>query len=127
MSLTVLVLALTPSQGVPYSPPAVLYPPPPLIEPGVEANFIQRTPVGYVPNFYPLVPQPVVIAHPEWYPHPGPAYYYGNNVSPYHPVYHGVVHQVVPRKAMPAPVVVPKVIENVPAPPPPPVKEKDKL
>jgi len=92
------LLSLTPGQGVPYAPPAVLYPPPPLIEPGTEANFIQRTPAGYVPNFYPLVPQPVVIAHPEWYPNPGPAYWYANNVSPYHPVYHAV------------PVVVPVVL-----------------
>jgi hemoglobin len=84
------LLSLTPGQGVPYAPPAVLFPPPPFIEPGVEANYIQRTPAGYVPNFYPLVPQPVVIAHPEWYPWPGPAYYYANNVSPYHPVVHGV-------------------------------------
>lgn len=125
MSLTVLVLALTPAQGVPYAPPAVLYPPPPIIEPGVEANYIQRTPQGYVPNFYPFVPQPVVIAHPEWYPHPGPAYYYGNNVSPYHPVYHGVVHKVVPVKPV-APRVVPKVIEKKPAPPPIKLKESEK-
>lgn len=88
------LLTLTPGQGVPYAPPAVLFPPPPFIEPGTEANFIQRTPGGYVPNFYPLVPQPVVIAHPEWYPWPGPAYWYANNVSPYHPVHHGV--RVVP-------------------------------
>jgi hemoglobin len=83
------LLTLTPGQGVPYAPPAVLFPPPPFIEPGTEANFIQRTPGGYVPNFYPLVPQPVVIKHPEWYPWPGPGYWYANNVSPYHPVVHG--------------------------------------
>jgi hypothetical protein len=124
MSLTVLVLALTPSQGVPYSPPAVLYPPAPFIGPGVEANFVQRTPYGYVPNLYPIVPQPVVIGHPEWYPHPGPAYWYANNVTPYHAVYHGVVHTVVPPKSMPVPVVPPKVIET-PTPPPPPVKTKE--
>jgi hemoglobin len=87
------LLTLTPGQGVPYAPPAVLFPPPPFIEPGTEANFVQRTPVGFVPNFYPLVPQPVVIAHPEWYPWPGPAYWYANNVSPYHPVSH-VIHVV---------------------------------
>jgi hemoglobin len=34
-----------------------------------------------------------VIAHPEWYPWPGPAYWYANNVSPYHPVSH-VIHVV---------------------------------
>jgi truncated hemoglobin YjbI len=84
------VLAFAPGQGVPYAPPAVLYPPPPFIEPGVEANFVVPVPGGSVPNFYPLVPAPVVIKHPEWYPHPGPAYYYANNVSPYHPVYHSV-------------------------------------
>ena len=88
------LLTLTPAQGVPYAPPAVLYPPPPLIGPGVDANFITPTPNGYVPNFYPLVPAPVVIAHPEWYPHPGPAYWYANNVTPYHAVYHGVRHAV---------------------------------
>ena len=124
MSLTVLVLALAPAQGVPYSPPAVLYPPAPFIGPGVEANFVQITPYGYVPNLYPVVPQPVVIAHPSWYPHPGPAYYYGNNVSPYHAVYHGVVHTAAPPlKVMP--VVPPTVIEKVPTPPPPPVKARD--
>ena len=124
MSLTVLVLALTPAQGIPYAPPAVLYPPPPLIQPGVEANYIQITPQGYVPNFYPLVPQPVVIAFPGWYPHPGPAYYYGNNVSPYHPVSHGVVHHAVPVVPGP-PVVVPKAVDKEPTPPVPPVKTKE--
>ena len=106
------LLTLTPGQGVPYSPPAVLNPPPPFIEPGVEANYVQLTPAGYVPYLYPVVPQPVVIAHPDWYPNPGPAYYYGNNVTPYHPVYHAVVPKVV----------VPKVKEM----PTPPVKEKEK-
>jgi hemoglobin len=87
------LLALTPGQGVPFSPPAVLNPPPPFIEPGTEANFVTPIPGGgYVPNLYPVVPQPVVIAHPDWYPYPGPAYWYANNVSPYHPVYHPVVH-----------------------------------
>jgi len=114
------LVALSPGQGVPYSPPAVLWPPPPLIQPGTEANFIARTPFGYVPNLYPVVPQPVVIAHPDWYPHPGPAYYYGNNVTPYHPVYHGVVH-VVPGTPVEPKVVVPKVKDM----PPPVVKEKD--
>ena len=120
MSLTVLVLALAPSQGVPYSPPAVLYPPPPFIAPGTEVNFIQRTPAGYVPNFYPLVPAPVVIGHPEWYPNPGPAYWYANNASPYNPVQHGVVV----KKVMPPPVV-PKVTEKTTVPPIK-VKEPDK-
>ena len=125
MSLSVLVLALAPAQGVPYAPPAVLYPPPPVIGPGVEANYVQITPFGYVPNFYPFVPQAVVIGHPEWYPNPGPAYYYGNNVTPYHAVYHGMVHKAVPPKKV-MPVVPPKVIEEkVPTPPPPPVKAKE--
>jgi hemoglobin len=88
------VLMLSPGQGVPYAPPAVLFPPPPFIEPGVEANYVVPVPGGAVPNFYPLVPQPVVIAHPEWYSYPGPAYWYTNNVTPYHPVYHGVRHVV---------------------------------
>lgn len=114
------LVALSPGQGVPYSPPAVLWPPPPLIQPGTEANFITRTPYGYIPNLYPIVPQPVVIAHPDWYPNPGPAYYYGNNVTPYHAVYHGVVH-VVPGKPIEPKVVVPKVTDT----PPPVVKEKD--
>jgi hypothetical protein len=99
MSTTVFaaLLSLTPGQGVPYAPPAVLYPPPPLIAPGTEANFITPGPGGYVPNFYPFVPAPVVIAHPGWYPYPGPAYYYANNVTPYHQVIHGV--PVPPKKA----------------------------
>src|SRR3954466_16138281 len=85
------LLALTPGQGVPYSPPAVHNPPPPFIEPGTEANFVTPIPGGgYVPNLYPIVPQPVVIADPNWYPYPGPAYWYANNVSPYPPVYHDV-------------------------------------
>jgi len=88
------VLSLTPAQGVPYAPPAVLNPPPPFIDPGVEANYVVPVPGGSVPNFYPLVPQPVVIAHPNWYPYPGPAYYYGNNVTPYHAVHHAVNHVV---------------------------------
>ena len=111
MSLTVLVLALAPSQGVPYAPPMVLNPPAPIIGPGVEANYIQISPVGYVPNFYPFVPAPVVIAHPDWYPNPGPAYYYANNVTPYHAVHHGVVRKVVPPKPLP-PVVPPKVTDK---------------
>src|SRR5436190_1847012 len=49
-------------------------------------NFILPGP--YVPNFYPLVPSPVVIAHPNWYYYPGPAYWYANNISPYNPVNH---------------------------------------
>src|SRR3954469_7633351 len=90
------LLSLTPGQGVPFSPPAVLYPPPPLMEPWMRANYIQITPYGYVPNLYPVVPQPVVIAHPSWYPYPGPAYYYSNHVTPYHAVVHPVVHHAVP-------------------------------
>jgi hemoglobin len=93
-TLLTAMLALSPGQGVPYAPPAVLFPPPPLIEPGVEANYVTPVPGGTIPNFYPLVPQPVVIAHPEWYSYPGPAYWYTNNVSPYHPVYHGMVPAV---------------------------------
>ena len=108
------LLALAPGQGVPYAPPMVLYPPPPLIGPGVEANYVVPVPGGAVPNFYPMVPAPVVIAHPDWYPSPGPAYYYGNNVTPYHSVYHGVRHVVpaspaVPPKGEP---VVPKKVED---------------
>ena len=105
-TLLTAVLALSPGQGVPYAPPAVLFPPPPYIEPGTEANFVTPVPGGAVPNFYPLVPQPVVIAHPEWYSYPGPAYWYTNNVTPYHPVVHA--------------------IRVVPAPPPPKVTEKEK-
>jgi hypothetical protein len=58
--------------------------PPPVVRPGT--NFILPGP--YVPNFYPLVPSPVVMAHPNWYYYPGPAYWYANNVSPYNPVHH---------------------------------------
>lgn len=89
------LLTLSPAQGVPYSPPAVLWPPAPFIQPGTEVNFVARSPHGYHPNLYPIVPAPVVIAHPDWYPNPGPAYWYGNNVTPYHAVHHGPV-KVVP-------------------------------
>jgi hypothetical protein len=51
-------------------------------------NFINPGP--FVPYLYPYVPAPVVIAHPNWYRYPGPAWWYANNVSPYHPVHHDV-------------------------------------
>jgi hypothetical protein len=97
------LLTVMPGQGVPYAPPAVLYPPPPLIEPATIDNFVVPVPGGSVPNFYPLVPQPVVILHPEWYSYPGPAYWYTNNASPYHPVVHAI--RIVPAGP-------PKVIEK---------------
>jgi hypothetical protein len=49
-------------------------------------NFILPGP--FVPYLYPVVPSAVVIAHPNWYPYPGPAWWYTNNVTPYHPVRH---------------------------------------
>jgi hypothetical protein len=98
------LLSLTPGQGVPYAPPAVLFPPPPFIETGTDLNFVRPTPHGYHPNFYPLVPAPVVIAHPEWYSYPGPAYWYSNNVSPYHPVQHAVWRAVPDGPKMKAPL-----------------------
>jgi hypothetical protein len=51
-------------------------------------NFI--TPGPFVPYLYPYVPAPVVITHPTWYRYPGPAWWYANNISPYHPVHHDV-------------------------------------
>ena len=44
--------------------------------------------VVFEPNLYPVVPAPVVIAHPNWYRWPGPAYWYTNHVTPYNAVYH---------------------------------------
>ena len=58
-------------------------------------NFILPGP--YVPYLYPVVPQPVVIAHPNWYPYPGPAWWYQNNISPYNPVHHVVFAQPLPK------------------------------
>jgi hypothetical protein len=99
MFTTVLAAALALSPGqVPFGPPAVQPPPPPRIPPATIANFIIPSPYGYLPNLYPLVPSPVVMAHPSWYSYPGPAYWYTNNVSPYNPVYHGPV-VVVPEPA----------------------------
>ena len=88
MFTTVFAAALFLSPGqVPFGPPAVQPPPPPRIVPQAIANFIIPSPYGYIPNLYPLVPSPVVIAFPSWYSYPGPAYWYTNNVSPYNPVY----------------------------------------
>jgi hypothetical protein len=30
------------------------------------------------------------MAHPDWYPHPGPVHWYRNEITPYHLVVHPV-------------------------------------
>lgn len=70
----------------PPPPPVIVFPPP-------HPNFV--TPGPYFPNLYPVVPQPVVIAHPNWYEYPGPAYWYRNHITPYHLVVH---HPMPPPK-----------------------------
>ncbi|HEX3150416.1 MAG TPA: hypothetical protein VHR66_20225 [Gemmataceae bacterium] len=100
MSPTLLatVLMLSPGQPAP-----IPINPPPLIEPATIVNFVIPTPCGTIPFLYPLVPAPVVLAHPNWYPYPGPAWWYANNVSPYHPVVHAA-----PKAPSTIPVVPPK-------------------
>ncbi len=78
---------------VPPPPGTVVVAPAPLVPVPLNPNFILPGP--YIPNLYPVVPQPVVIAHPNWYPYPGPAWWYQNNISPYNPVQHVVL--VVPQ------------------------------
>lgn len=101
--------------GQPVPPPVALVAPPIHHPPGVhfvtEPNYIKvkvlppssdqcsgsgAPAVVFEPYLYPVVPAPVVIAHPNWYRWPGPAYWYKNNVTPYNAVYHKVV--VVPIK-----------------------------
>jgi hemoglobin len=84
-SAFVAFLALSAGQP-PYPPPpaAPHYPPPYPFHP----NFVVPAWSGPVPNYYPIVPTPVVLAHPSWYPYPGPAWWYTNAISPYNPVRH---------------------------------------
>jgi hypothetical protein len=62
--------------------------PGPVVVVQAHPNFINPGP--FIPYLYPSVPAPVVIAHPNWYRYPGPAWWYANNISPYHPVQHVV-------------------------------------
>jgi hypothetical protein len=75
-----LLLGLALSIGGPPEPPELFLVLPP------HPNFV--TPGPYIPYLYPVVPAPVVMAHPDWYPYPGPAYWYRNCISPYNPVQH---------------------------------------
>ena len=77
-SLFTAILALSVGQPLPPPPVAIVVP--------AHPNFILPGP--YIPYLYPVVPAPVVMAHPNWYPYPGPAWWYRNNISPYNPVYH---------------------------------------
>ena len=116
-SAVLLTTAMGLGQPVPPPPPVLLAPPihhPPGINFVTEPNYIKvkvapgadqcggsGPRVIFEPYFYPVVPAPVVIAHPQWYRWPGPAYWYKNNVTPYNAVYHKPLPVVVPEKKKP--------------------------
>lgn len=98
MSASLLLsLALTVGQGSNIQPPLgqplegrIVTPFQPWVMPPVWTPLLPNytTPYPYFPNYYPYVPQPVIMAHPDWYPHPGPVHWYRNEITPYHVVVH---------------------------------------